>query len=215
MSKFSESVPLTPTYHSIEEGPCLVARETSPRKRTTTPGEATPPQTDQRDIESVTGTRLADVNCVAPWGATGTTLTETLTTTPRPTSRFSAAVATCRSMGDWIASLLRPGAGQRRLRNHAPIAPAPTSHSVVDSAPAATTKLTVQTEGGKNLTDSHIYRSIQCICGSRRTKRVGKRLYMCMTCGQDLMLFVGADAGAFTLPIRTGLELEQKRAGAR
>jgi len=59
------------------------------------------------------------------------------------------------------------------------------------------------------------YHSIACICGSRHTRRVGKRVYQCQTCGMDLMLFVGADAGAFTLPIRTGLELEQKRAGAR
>jgi len=59
------------------------------------------------------------------------------------------------------------------------------------------------------------YHSIMCMCGSRRTKRVGKRLYMCMECGLTNMLFVGHE-GVFTLPVGTGLELERERqVGAR
>ena len=54
------------------------------------------------------------------------------------------------------------------------------------------------------------YHSIMCMCGSRRTKRVGKRLYMCMSCGVTNMMFVGNE-GVFTLPVRLGLELERER----
>ena len=60
--------------------------------------------------------------------------------------------------------------------------------------------------------DGVAYHSLQCICGSRRTKRMGERLYQCQTCMTTNMLFCGAE-GVFTMPVATGLEMDRERKG--
>lgn len=59
--------------------------------------------------------------------------------------------------------------------------------------------------------DGVVYHSLMCMCGSRRTKRVGERLYQCQTCLKTNMLFCGSE-GVFTVPPTTGLEIDHARA---
>ena len=60
--------------------------------------------------------------------------------------------------------------------------------------------------------DGAVYYSIACVCGSRRTKRMGHRIYQCQTCGETVMTFYGAKDGAFySVPIETGQAIEEER----
>jgi ribosomal protein L37AE/L43A len=61
--------------------------------------------------------------------------------------------------------------------------------------------------------DGAVYYSIACVCGSRRTRRMGHRVYQCQTCGQTVMTFIGAEAGAYSVPLATGVSMEAERRG--
>ena len=51
-----------------------------------------------------------------------------------------------------------------------------------------------------------------CPChGTRNMERMGHRLYRCQKSGHTFMLFVGASAGAYCLPLATGLAVERER----
>ena len=56
------------------------------------------------------------------------------------------------------------------------------------------------------------YHSVECFeCGSRRTRRDAPRQYTCCDCGAKLVLFVGPQAGAYTLPVEAAHKVEETR----
>jgi len=60
--------------------------------------------------------------------------------------------------------------------------------------------------------DGVAYHSIACVCGSRRTKRMGHRIYQCQTCMETVMTFMSARVGAYSVPIQTGLAMREAQA---